>query len=772
MSSVKLKHSLTKRQATWIFIVSIIIFVLLSLLELGIAVKHERHSLTSLQGQILNLASGGSAQALWSLDKIQGNKHLDDILKIHSVHRVDILEPGGTPFVSREKSTRMTSPLKQHMGQWLFGHLLTTQKPLHIPLEQVGGDSWSENVGVIRITMDPEPLTSEFFRYVWNQLAGQALRVLLLAVSLSIVLHRFLTKPLASLGAQIIDTNPELPEMDLLKIPPGHADDEIGMIAHHFNQKHRAMSEAIEMLQQVEKALSESEFNLKQAQAVAGVGSWHFDISKDTLTWSDQSYRLFGIKKGTPLGFAAFLERVHPEDRPLLLSAWQAALEGMPYDIKHRILIGREECWVHEKAQILFDGNSTPLEAHGTVHDITERKQAEEKLKESQMFLDAIVENIPDMIFVKDADDLRFVRFNKAGEDLLGYFREDLIGKNDYDFFPKEEADFFTAKDREVLNKGTLLDIPEEPIETRHKGERILHTKKIPLLDKKGRPEYLLGILEDITDRKQAVDALREMHHKLENKVKQRTAELKKAKEEAESANQAKSDFLANISHELRTPMHGILSYAQFGTQRIDKASKEKFFDYFSEITNSGERLMVLLNDLLDLAKLEAGKMRYVIEENDIGAQIDTAISGLSAMSREKNLQVLGPVLSGCEKLQFDRDRIAQVLRNLLSNAIKFSNSGGEIRFETGEIKESGGLYLQVTVADQGVGIPEEELGTVFDKFIQSSKTKTGAGGTGLGLAICKQIIEYHGGRIWAENNREGGANFSFILPVKKCISG
>lgn len=135
-------------------------------------------------------------------------------------------------------------------------------------------------------------------------------------------------------------------------------------------------------------------------------------------------------------------------------------------------------------------------------HDITERRKKEEQIKNSHKFTDAILENIPDMIFVKDAEELRFIRFNKAGEDLLGFSRNDLLGKNDYDFFPKEQADFFTAKDKEVIKNKILVDIPEEPIETKN-GIRWLHTKKIVLTDENGNPQYLLGISEDITYRKQ-----------------------------------------------------------------------------------------------------------------------------------------------------------------------------------------------------------------------------------------------------------------------------
>ena len=151
------------------------------------------------------------------------------------------------------------------------------------------------------------------------------------------------------------------------------------------------------------------------------------------------------------------------------------------------------------------------------VRDITERKRAEEALKESERFLTNIVEQIPDMIFVKDARDLRFVRLNKAGEDLLGYSRVEMLGKTDCDFFPKDEADFFMGNDRQVLLTNQLSYNPEEKISTRYKGERILHTKKIPIVDEKGVPQFLLGISEDITERKQVQDALQESERKYRN---------------------------------------------------------------------------------------------------------------------------------------------------------------------------------------------------------------------------------------------------------------
>ena len=164
--------------------------------------------------------------------------------------------------------------------------------------------------------------------------------------------------------------------------------------------------------------------------------------------------------------------------------------------------------FVRESARVVRDKNGKVLYYEGTVEDISERHQAEKALKDNEIFLNSVIDNIPNMVFVKDVPDLRFVRFNKAGEELLGISSQSMYGKNDYDFFPPEEAQHFISKDKETLKNKLLLDIPEEKIQTKDQGERILHTKKIPILDQAGNPKYLLGISEDITERKQSEQAL------------------------------------------------------------------------------------------------------------------------------------------------------------------------------------------------------------------------------------------------------------------------
>jgi signal transduction histidine kinase len=237
--------------------------------------------------------------------------------------------------------------------------------------------------------------------------------------------------------------------------------------------------------------------------------------------------------------------------------------------------------------------------------------------------------------------------------------------------------------------------------------------------------------------------------------------ELKDAKQAAETANEAKSQFLANVSHELRTPLHGILSFAAFGMKKVHAAEKEDLFRYFQKIDQSGVMLLNLVDDLLDLSKLEAGRAVIAAKPANLGALITAVVDEFSSLAAHRHITVSLADNIGSVTAYLDQDKIKQVLRNLLGNAIKFSADHQAIEVSVRETEED----VLVSVADRGPGVPGNELETIFDKFIQSSKTRTGAGGTGLGLAICREIIQGHQGRIWAENRAGGGAILTFALP-------
>ncbi len=240
---------------------------------------------------------------------------------------------------------------------------------------------------------------------------------------------------------------------------------------------------------------------------------------------------------------------------------------------------------------------------------------------------------------------------------------------------------------------------------------------------------------------------------------------LTKQKETAEEAVKAKAEFLSNMSHELRTPMHAILGYSELCLIEANEGNIQDIPKYMRNITLSGKRLLVLLNDLLNLAKMEAGKVEYKRKPADMNDVVDQALMELDPLIKAKNIKVCTK-FGGCAEAVFDKHHMIQVLVNLLSNAVKFSAPGSGIAIELSqECAPDSGPELQCRVIDEGPGIPETELRTIFDEFVQSSKTKTGAGGTGLGLAICSSIVKAHGGRIWAENGKPKGAIFTFVIP-------
>ena len=525
-----------------------------------------------------------------------------------------------------------------------------------------------------------------------------------------------------------------------------------------------------------------------------------------------------------------------------------------------------------------------------------ERKRTEQALREHEHFLDSVIEHLPNMLFVKDAKDLKFVRFNKAGEALLGYPRDQLIGKNDRDFFPREQADFFISKDREIIARRELLDIPEEPISTKFLGQRYLHTRKIPIFSDDGRPLYLLGISEDITERKRAEEKLlrsehglaeaqrivhlgnwdldletnvltwsdeiyrifeidpekfgasfdaflnaihpddRELVNKaytdsvnnkipydiehrllmkdgrvkyvnekcetychedgralrsvgtvyditerrkvaeelrrykdhLEELVQQRTADLVLARNAAEAANRAKSVFLSSMSHELRTPMNAILGFSSM--MRKDPLLQDEQRQNLDIINRSGEHLLTLINDVLEMAKIEAGRVQVESAPFDLGSLVRDVTDMMHMRAQENGLQLLIDQSSQFPRyIKGDEARVRQVLINLLGNAVKFTRHGGvTVRF--GLKPHTTPQRLLIEVEDSGIGISAADQKRVFEPFVQFGETAAQQG-TGLGLSIARQFVQLMGGTISFESTLGKGSTFRVELPMERVAS-
>lgn len=366
----------------------------------------------------------------------------------------------------------------------------------------------------------------------------------------------------------------------------------------------------------------------------------------------------------------------------------------------------------------------------------------------SKRLLDDIINHTSAVVFIKDLDGA-YMLVNQAYADERGLGIDEIIGKTDYDFHASGLADQLRENDRLALKSESPLVIEEQlEIEGRR---RIFVTTKFSLRDHKDQIYGTCGIATDVTEFKKS----EEMQHALEA---------------AEGANRAKSVFLANMSHELRTPLHGILSYSALGRDRLERVERAKLGNYFENIQISGERLLKLLNELLDLSKLEAGKLELIYQNHDLNKIIDDCIAEQSPVINQSALEVERPVAGIDCKIECDRDKIFQVIRNVLSNAIKFSPEKGrigisisacELTQDQAEIEA-----VELRVSDDGEGINPEELDSIFDQFAQSQKHRLG--GTGLGLSISREIVQLHRGRMLAENNADGGAVIVIRIPRKK----
>jgi len=284
------------------------------------------------------------------------------------------------------------------------------------------------------------------------------------------------------------------------------------------------------------------------------------------------------------------------------------------------------------------------------------------------------------------------------------------------------------------------------------------------------------GMLTTLAHQKQTMlDFEEHQRDVIQQQVDLKTYELQLAKVEADNANESRAQFFANMTHELRTPMHGIITLSQFGVNRLHSVTLEKLGKYFQTINDSGEQLLTLINNLLDLSKLEAGKWKIQLSKSSLLSLTETCISEQTALMKKRCLSI--EVLpSDCDGLgYFDKDQLHQVITNLLSNAIKFSDEGSTIEILIEDIQLPLGVYknkmnaLQFSIANQGVTLSKEDYDLIFEQFSQSEKTQNIKGGTGLGLTICREIIEQHGGSIGADKNpKTEGVKVFFNLPINE----
>jgi len=375
--------------------------------------------------------------------------------------------------------------------------------------------------------------------------------------------------------------------------------------------------------------------------------------------------------------------------------------------------------------------------------EIDDRLLAEETLSEERRMLRALIDNVPDFMYVKDARSC-FVVANASLAKSMGVTSPaDLLGKTDFDFYPKRLANQYYEDEQLVIRKKKVLFEHEED-STNSDGNRIaLLTTKVPLFDRNGQVIGIAGVGRDITERQR-------VEH-----------EMQRAKEAAEAASKAKSEFLANMSHEIRTPLNGVMGMTDLA---LDTELTPEQRDYLETVKSSSDALLTVINDILDFSKIEAGKIDLESVDFNLRDSLESTLKTVAIRADEKGLELLCEVAPEVpEVVCGDSTRLRQVVINLVGNAIKFTDSG-EIAVKVQmKSREASECELHFTVSDTGVGIPEEKRELIFAPFSQADTSTTRKyGGTGLGLTISTRLVEMMGGKIWVESEIGRGSQFHF----------
>ncbi|WP_406660824.1 PAS domain S-box protein [Methanolobus sp. ZRKC3] len=510
-------------------------------------------------------------------------------------------------------------------------------------------------------------------------------------------------------------------------------------------------------------------------------------------------------------------------------------------------------------------GNISSISSIG--EDITGHRFAEKSLLNSKGQLRALVDTIPDLVWLKDVNGV-YLTCNSKFERFFGAKEADIVGKTDYDFVGKELADFFTQNDRVAMEAGKPTMNEETLIYSDDGHMEYVETIKSPMYDSNGRLNGVLGVGRDITQRKQAENVIRKRELQLHSaqkvgrfgswvfdfnsgsldaseealriyglegtqytfedvrgvplseyrpmldtalidlvtrklpydvqyriirqndgevryihsvaeyfaardavigsiqditESKQAEDALLTAKLTAEAASRAKSEFLATMSHELRTPLNSIFGFSQMLHDQISGELNEKQIEYVSNVLVSSKHLMELINGILDLSKVEAGKMELGCEKFKVFEIIYETLGLMQPAANIKNIDIETKIENDDLELYADKKMIKDIMYNLLSNAIKFTPENGEICVKTSSINGE----LQVSVSDNGIGISKDEQQEIFTPFKQVDSFLTRkVGGTGLGLAIMKRYVEMHGGNVTVESSLGNGSTFTFVIPL------
>ena len=499
-----------------------------------------------------------------------------------------------------------------------------------------------------------------------------------------------------------------------------------------------------------ELQFEQAQSDLIEAQRLAQVGSWELDLVTNTLVWSEEIYRIFEINpKAFAASYEAFLEAIHPDDREMVNNAYLNSLETrQKYKISHRLQFpdGRIK-WVEERCETEFDGEGEPVLSRGTVQDISDLKKARAKAEVLRVRVEEILAIAPEAV-ITIGNDMRIQLFNQGAERIFGYSPSEIIGESMDVLMPeylRQSHGLHIQKFNHSPDTYLFMDQRSDILGLRKDGTEFPASASVSKLEIDGERVYTV-ILRDVTKRRRGDE------------------ERRNALTEAEKANRAKSDFLAAMSHELRTPLNAILGFSDILTHEyLGPIENKKYVEYAQDIHSSGKHLLSLVNDILDISSIEAGKMPLNKETLSIKSIIDESINLVSINAKARNIMLTTEMPIDILPMIADRKSIKQILLNLLGNAIKFTPEGGNITLSVDRVKQD----ICIKIVDTGPGIPNDNLPELTNPFTRLEQDPhKPVEGWGLGLAITKSLINLHDGKLDIESELGKGTTVTVTLPI------
>jgi PAS domain S-box-containing protein len=501
-----------------------------------------------------------------------------------------------------------------------------------------------------------------------------------------------------------------------------------------------AMCSDITERKQIERKLRESEERLASALEAAQMGTWVWNNKAETLLCSETLIRLWGYEPSEwKNSIDQFWKRLHPDDYSTVQGMRDQAWLAGYFEVEYRVIWPDNSIhWIYAKGRAQFDREGNPERFTGTAMDATRKKQAEIALRRSKETLQAIIDNTPAVIYMKDRNS-RLVMVNKGLEALMGQEAESLIGRSDHDFWKSEYADRLRDNDLKVFETG-------RPLQTEEKiaidgEERTFLVNKFPVYVESWDDFVVCGISMDITEQK-----------KSENDLRVLSAELQRSNKELEQ-------FASLASHDLKEPIRMVTTYLQLLHKKIAAELDETSRSHLGFALENSKRMCDLVDSLLKYARV--GSRQLEVEEVEVNALMGEVIESLGSVIDESKTRI---DVKRLPSVRADRIQLSQVFQNLVSNAIKFTRKEDQSKLSV-SCEETNGEWIFV-VEDNGIGIEPQYRDEIFDVF-RRLHSHSEYPGEGIGLATCKRIVERHGGQIWVKPSALGGAAFYFTLPRK-----